>query len=133
MHHFAAANTRPVRARRTQPAQRYDFVDSDSEEEEDDEAPPQRGGSRLRSAGDRGGLGAAATAEAAAPRDAASVVNDIKQAVSLSLKQSSTRERELMDEVTKERERGGRRWRKAFIFPIDWFRFFFSHTLFFKK
>ena len=127
MHHFAAANTRTVRARRTQPAQRYHFVDSDSEEEEEeDEAPPQRGaagGSQLRSVGEGGGLGAAATAEAAAPRDAASVVNDIKQAVSLSLKQSSTRERELMDEVTKREMKGD--GEGGGHSTIDWFRFFF--------
>lgn len=127
MHHFAGANTRTMRAKRTQPVQRYDFDVSDSEEEDDDREalPPQRGGSasRLRSVG-----GAAANEALAAPRDAASVVSDIKQAVSLSLRQSSAREMERMDEVTKEKD--GRRdgeGREAFVSSIDrFFSLFFS-------
>ena len=104
MQHFAAANTRTQRERRTQPAQQqYDFMDSDSED--DDEAPPRRGagaggaGGRLRPVGD------AQAAAAGAPRDAAAVVEDIKQAVSRSLRQSSQREWGLVDEVTIEREK----------------------------
>ena len=111
MHHFAAPNPRTLRARRAQPASQYEFRDSDSEEEEDDDdAPPQRrgegaAGGRLRRVGDGG---AATNAEAAGPRDAATVVEDIKQAVSMSLRQSSNREMELMDEVRKREMEGGR-------------------------
>lgn len=112
MQHLAAAKTRTLRERRTQPAQQqYEFMDSDSED--DDEAPPRRGtgaggaGGRLRPVGD------AQAAAAGAPRDAAAVVEDIKQAVSRSLRQSFQREWGLVDEVTIEREK--KKKREAFV------------------
>ena len=128
MHHLAPGNTRDLRERHARPAaQQYDFMD-ESDSEDDDNARPQRGGAgggRLR------GVGVGGAANTAAPRDAATVVQDIRQAVSGSLRQSSNREWGLMEEVNnkeREREEREREREEAGMRSIRWGRlnFFLS-------
>jgi hypothetical protein len=119
MHHFAGGNTGTLRSRRAQPQQNHNFEhmsESEDEGDSDDEVLPQRGGGA--GGGLRQGSNAQAGAAAAAPLDDAAVVADIKHAVMESLRLSSRREKELMDEVRREeRQRGILSIDPLFFFP----------------